>query len=80
MDGFDFGDDLTLYFHADGADCSERYWDEFDRPELAVEAALEWVAKSEADRETVEHQEERNAYRYFSIDEAIERYGIRQLA
>ena len=76
MDGFEFGDDLTFYIHADGADGSQMYWDEFDRPERAVEAALAWVAKGEVEGDTVEIQEERNAYRHFSLQEAIERYGV----
>ena len=78
MDGFEFGDDLTLYIHADDSDGSTMYWDEFDRPELAVEAALEWVAKGEVNGEKVEIQEERNAYRCFSLQEAIKRYGVPQ--
>ena len=80
LDQFEMGDDLRFYLHADGAKGDLMYHDEFDRPEEVLASALELVAKGEANRETVEIEEERNAILRLSLDEAIARYGVKETA
>ena len=80
LDSFEMGDDLRFYLHADGANGDLMYHDEFDRPEEAVAGARELVASGEANHETVEIEEERNAMLRLSLDEAIARYGVKETA
>ena len=78
LDQFQMGDDLQFFLHADGTNGDLMYHDEFDRPEEAVASALELIAKGEANRETVEIEEERNAILRLNLDEAIARYGVKE--